>query len=575
MGQMYMNSQLCYLNERLQKRFQAVLADWQANNGTARLWQKDSTLWTGNGESEWLGWLDIVETQLPRVRELNKYRSEFAVGGFSHALLLGMGGSSLCPEVLAKSFGPQKGYPELLVLDSVDPQQIRAFEKRIDLKQTLFIVSSKSGSTLEPNCLMDYFLERVKKELGEKEAVHRFVAITDPGSSLELKAQQLGFRRIFHGVKSIGGRFSALSDFGMVPATIMGINVEEFIRVTHPMVVACRRNSIEDNPGIQLGLVLGAAYLEGFDKLTVICSPPIRYFGAWLEQLIAESTGKGGKAIIPVVNEALQPAEYYNHDRLFVQLRFIPAPDPEHDAQVQTLIKAGHPVVVIDVRSLPHIGQEFFRWEIATAVAGSIMGLNPFDQPDVEASKAAARKITAEFERTGNIQTGTPDEQFGNLKVYIAPHLAPVLGPAFKNSLTNGLQHFLGLLNPKDFFALLAFVEMNPDTETALQQIRHLVLQRKKVATCLGFGPRFLHSTGQAYKGGPNAGVFLQITYTPSIDLPIPGKKFTFAAVELAQAQGDFQVMAERTRRILRIHVEGDLLAGLRELTHAVKIATT
>lgn len=513
-----------------------------------------------------MGWLEIPQQQLSRVTELRALADQVRSTGFEHVLLLGMGGSSLCPEVLTLSFGPQPGFPQLLVLDSVDPQQVRAYAQRVRPDRTLFIVSSKSGSTLEPNCLMSYFYECAVAELGRERAGTHFMAITDPGSVLEVEAQARGFRWICHGVRSIGGRFSALSNFGMVPAAVMGLDVGRFLETALEMVEACKCEVADENPGVLLGLLLGTAWEFGRDKLTVVCSPQIRDFGAWLEQLIAESTGKHGRAIIPVDREPLQPPEVYGADRLFVYLRYVPGADPAQDAALNALREAGMPLVWIDVPDLYSLGQEFFRWEVATAVAGALMGINPFDQPDVEASKVATRRLTAEFERTGGLSMQSPVAEWNGLWLCVSPALESGTAPGSPDAFRDYLLRAMTSLRPGEFFALLAFVEMSPETECHLQRIRQHVLRSKKVATCLGFGPRFLHSTGQAYKGGPNTGVFLQVTYTPEVDMRVPGKGFTFGVIERAQAQGDFEVMAQRGRRILRVDLGRELIPGLKHL---------
>lgn len=561
-----MNTQRFFLPRHLESALRTKSDRWTREGNTSRLWSKDATLWTGGSEAEWLGWLEIPQQQLSRLDELRALANQVRSQGFEHALLLGMGGSSLCPEVLALSFGPQPGFPQLLVLDSVDPRQVRACAQRVRPDRTLFIVSSKSGSTLEPNCLMSYFYDCTVAELGPERAGRHFMAITDPGSALEAEARARGFQWICHGVKSIGGRFSALSNFGMVPAAVMGLDVGRFIETAQEMVQACRREAADQNPGVLLGLLLGTAWEIGHDKLTVVCSPQIHDFGAWLEQLIAESTGKHGRAIIPVDREPVQPPEMYGPDRLFVYLRCGTGVDPAQDAALNALRDAGMPVVWIDVPDLYSLSQEFFRWEIATAVAGAVMHINPFDQPDVEASKVATRRLTAEFERTGGLGVQPPVAECEGLRLYVSPALESGTAAGSPDAFRDYLRRAMTSLRPGEFFALLAFVEMSQETERHLQCIRQHVLRSKKVATCLGFGPRFLHSTGQAYKGGPNTGVFLQITYTPDSDMPVPGKKFTFGVIERAQAQGDFEVMAQRGRRILMVDLGTELIPGLKRL---------
>jgi transaldolase/glucose-6-phosphate isomerase len=541
----------------LQAELDATIEEWAANENVRRLWSRDATLWTGADEADWLGWLDIAEDQLGHGETLRRIADDVRAAGFSHALLLGMGGSSLFPELLALTFGRQEGFPELHVLDSTDPAQVRAAEAKVDLANTLFVVSSKSGSTLEPNILKQHFFERVAELVGREEAGKSFVAVTDPGSKVEAIAEADGFRHVAHGVPSIGGRYSALSNFGMVPAAAMGLDAHELLDRAGRMAHACA-SSVEPaaNPGLVLGATIGVCALDGRDKLTLVASPRIHDLGAWIEQLVAESTGKQGRGVIPVDREPLGPPSAYGDDRLFVHVRFTPDADAAQDAAVAELERAGHPVVRIDISDLYDIGGEVFRWEFATAVAGAIIGINPFDQPDVEASKIATRSLTSEYERTGALPAESPllidDAELG---ARVAAHLAAI--------------------GPGDYAALLAYVEMTPDHERTLTEIRTLIRDRTKAATCVGFGPRFLHSTGQAYKGGPNTAVVLQITCDDAVDVPVPGQTYTFGVVKAAQARGDFQVLADRGRRALRVHLGADVAAGLESLRTAVDNATT
>jgi len=550
--------------------------DWRANGKVRRLWQRDATLWTGTDEANWLGWLDITEKQLAEHENLRKVAEDAKNSGFSDVLLLGMGGSSLCPEVLRMTYGKSAGYPELHVLDSTDPAQIKSFDDKIDPAKTLFIVSSKSGSTLEPNIFKQYFFERTKQAVGAEKAGSHFIAITDPGSKMQQVAETDKFRHIFPGVPSIGGRYSALSNFGMVPAAVMGLDTKKFLERTEEMVEACASCvAVEENPGVVLGLILGSAAKAGRDKVTIITSPGIYDLGAWLEQLLAESTGKQGKGIIPVDRETIGAPDLYGNDRVFAYLRLDSAPDAQQDAQVAALEKAGHPVVRIAVGDKYDLGQEFFRWEIATAVAGSILGINAFNQPDVEASKIATKSLTSEYEKSGSLPPEKPILEDKGVKLFTDEKNASDLAKAAGSdkSLAGYLKAHFGRIKAGDYFAVLGYIQMNEPHEKALQTIRHTLRDKKHVATCLGFGPRFLHSTGQAYKGGPNSGVFLQITCDDAKDLPVPGQKYTFGIVKAAQARGDFQVLAERGRRALRVHLGADLESGLRTLQDAVKQA--
>jgi glucose-6-phosphate isomerase len=569
------NPQAYALPHELASAVGTTLEEWRLAGKVRRLWARDATLWTGADEADWLGWLGIVEDQSSHTDHLKKIAEEVSVAGFRHALLLGMGGSSLCPEVIRMTFGKLDGYPELHVLDSTDPAQVKAFEGKVDLAKTIFIVSSKSGTTLEPNIFKQYFFERVKQVAGAANAGSRFIAITDPDSKMQHVAERDGFRHIFFGLPSIGGRYSALSNFGMVPAAIMGVDVGRLLDGAGQMARACESSaSAEDNPGAALGVILGVLAKNGRDKVTIAASPGIGDLGAWLEQLLAESTGKEGKGLIPIDREPLGPPEVYGKDRLFVYLRLEPQPDRSQDSAVDALERAGHPVVRISIPDRYDLGQEFFRWEIATAVAGSIIGINPFDQPDVEASKTATRRLTEEFEQTGSMRAETPILDDAGIKLFTDENNAAWLAKAAdERSLPGYLRAHLNRLGPSDYFALLAYLEMNDAHEARLQAIRQTVRNAKRVATCLGFGPRFLHSTGQAYKGGPNTGVFLQITCDDAIDLPVPGHRYTFGVVKAAQARGDFQVLAERKRRALRVHLGSDVRASLATLQTAIQKA--
>jgi transaldolase/glucose-6-phosphate isomerase len=560
------------LPEAIAKQVAEAVNDWRAAGKVRRLWQRDASLWTNTDESQWLGWLDITEKQLEKKDQFQRLADEIRKEKFSDILLLGMGGSSLCPEVLAKTFGQISGSPRLHVLDSTDPAQVKAFEKKIDLANTLFIVSSKSGSTLEPNIFKQYFFERVKQTIGTERAGSRFIAVTDPGSKLQAEAEKDKFRYIFHGLPSIGGRYSALSNFGIVPAAAMGLDVGKFLDRTEEMVQACTASVPADkNPGVMLGIVLGTAAKFGHDKVTIITSPAISDLGAWLEQLLAESTGKQGKGLIPVDREQLTSPDTYGSDRIFAYLRFEGAPDADQDEKIAALENAGQAVIRIAVIDTYDIGQEFFRWEIATAVAGSIIGINAFNQPDVEASKIETKKLTGEYEKSGSLPAEKPIFEQNGIQLFTDPKNTGALGN--QNSLKDYLRVHLGRVGRGDYFAVLGYIEMDDEHEARLQQIRHAVRDSKHIATCLGFGPRFLHSTGQAYKGGPNSGVFLQITCDDAADVPVPGQKYTFGIVKAAQARGDFQVLAERGRRALRVHLGKDVNAGLEALARAVREA--
>jgi len=551
------------LPEMLEVAFGAKLAALESEKLVERIWKQDATVWTNADEDKWLGWLTIADEELADFDKYRKLKRDIDEAGFRDILLIGMGGSSLCPEVLAITFGKNNFH----ILDSTVPSQVKATEEKLDLANTLFIVASKSGSTLEPNCFKQYFFDLVSQLVGRENAGKQFIAITDPGSKMEEVAKADGFRHIIHGKPDIGGRYSALSPFGITAAVAMGLDVERFLKCAIEMSEACRSELVADNPGALLGLILGVCHGAGRDKLTIFTSREISDLGAWLEQLLAESTGKNGLAIIPIDREPIQPAVSYGDDRLFVHLK-LAADNSQTD--LADLRAAGHPVIEIVINDIYDLGAEFFRWEFATAVAGSIMSINPFDQPDVESAKVEARKLTDEYEREGELPDETPFYEKDGIKLFSSDEYASRLGnmvddPGIREYVS---AHFANI-DEGDYFALLGYVEMNAENEKRLQTIRSRVLEKYLPATCLGFGPRFLHSTGQAYKGGPNSGVFLQITADDPVDLPVPGQKYTFGVVKAAQARGDFQVLLDRGRRALRIHLTGDVgealdaLAGL------------
>jgi glucose-6-phosphate isomerase len=564
------------LPESLAASVKTAISNWQSSDKMKRLWARDAALWTGSDEADWLGWLDIVEEQSAHLAELRGLAKEVWSAGFKDALLLGMGGSSLCPEVLRMTFGKISGYPDLHVLDSTDPAQVKAFENKIDIARTLFIVSSKSGSTLEPNIFKQYFFELTKKAVGADKAGSHFMAITDPGSKMQKVAEADRFRHVFFGRPSIGGRYSALSNFGMVPAAVIGIDTKKFLDRAQEMVEACGPSAtVEQNPGAVLGIILGTAATAGHDKVTIVTSPDISDLGAWLEQLLAESTGKVGKGIIPVDREALAAPEVYGNDRVFAYIHTEHATDAGSEAKLAAIEKAGHPLVRISMADIYDLGAEFFRWEIATAVAGSIIGIDAFNQPDVEASKIVTKDLTSQYEKSGSLPAEKPVVEDNGIKLFTDEKNAADLARAAggEKSLAAYLKAHLGRIGAGDYFALLGYIQMNAGHEKTLQAIRHAVRDRKHVATCLGFGPRFLHSTGQAYKGGPNSGVFLQVTCDDAVELPVPEQKYTFGVVKAAQARGDFEVLAQRGRRALRVHLGSNVDSGLRMLAAAVQKA--
>jgi transaldolase/glucose-6-phosphate isomerase len=545
------------LEEAVEKRIE----DARAGAWSRRLWEGDAALWTNKDEAKWLGWLGAAKGEQVDAAKLAVLAGE--AKRYPNAVLLGMGGSSLGPEVLSLILGSAEGSPRLHVLDTTDPGQVGTVASAIDPQNTLFIVSSKSGSTMEPELLRSYFYDLAGKDGA------RFVAVTDPGSKLEATAKAAGFAHIFPGDPKIGGRYSVLSAFGMVPAAVMGIDVPAFYEATQAMVYACANDAPPAaNPGVRLGAILGEAALAGRNKLTIVPSAGLAPFGAWLEQLVAESTGKEGKGIVPVDLEPLGSPEVYGTDRVFARLHLAGDADAEMERKLKALADAGHPVVSISVAKPELIGQEFFRWEIATAVAGAVIGINPFDQPDVEDAKIATRKLVDAYETSGALDPEAPLFQDEKIAIF-----APGDATFAPGDAQTVLATHLATLEPGDYLGLLVYLERDAAHEAAVERMRVAIRDAKAVATVSGFGPRFLHSTGQAYKGGPVEGVFVEITRDAEPDLPIPGHRASFGTVQLAQARGDLDVLASRGQRVLRVHLKDGDLGRLESLVSAALAA--
>ena len=555
-----LNGMEAILPDALAKAVEARLETARAEGWSRRLWRGDASLWTGRDEGKWLGWLAAGKGEQVDFDQLDRIRTE--AKRYPNAVLLGMGGSSLGPEVLSAILGDEADGPKLHVLDSTDPGQISTVASAIDPKNTLFIVSSKSGSTMEPELLRAYFWELSGKDGS------RFIAVTDPGSNLEKQAKADGFAHIAPGDPAIGGRYSVLSAFGMVPAAVMGLDVKAFFTATAPMLFSCEGDAPPSvNPGVRLGAILGEAAVAGRDKVTILNSRGMAPFGAWLEQLLAESTGKEGKGIVPVDLEMVGGPEVYSDDRLFVHLHMDGDQDDNLEARLKALTDAGQPLVKVHVGKPELIGQEFFRWEIATAVAGAVIGIDPFDQPDVEDAKVATRKLVDAYEAKGSLEPETPTLETADFLVF-APE-----GQASSASDAQGVlrEHFAAI-EPGGYAAFLAYIERNAEDEAAISAMRTPVRDRTKAATVAGFGPRFLHSTGQTYKGGPAGGVFVIVTRDPRPDVAIPGRKAHFGMVQIAQARGDMDVLAQRGRRALRVHLKAEG-GGIDALKMAVDLA--
>lgn len=549
-----------------------ALADLQSQNVMKRIWAHDYTVWKPEPTeiTNRLGWLHSPENMVEHLAAINEFVDSIRVDGYTHALLLGMGGSSLAPEVFRRTFGVKEGYLDLAVLDSTDPDVVLAYANRLDMSRTLFIVSTKSGDTVETLSFFKFFYNRILDAMGEEEAGQHFIAITDPGSGLVDTANTYQFRKIFLNDPNIGGRYSALSHFGIVPAALMGVDTTKVLECAHAQAVNSQENTSTvdgSNAGAWLGSIIGEMATIGRDKVTLIASPPIAAFGSWVEQLIAESTGKEGTGILPVVDEPLGVPAVYGNDRLFVYLRL--EGDETHDEAVQVLIQAEQPVVYLHLHDLYDLGGEFFLWEMAIALAGRRIGINPFDQPDVEAAKSLAREMVAGYQRDGRLPELVPTLQANGITVYADDSA---------ESLTEALNTFLALGRPGDYIALQAYVQPTEETTTALQHLRISLRDTLALATTSGYGPRFLHSTGQLHKGDAGNGLFIQFTADPTQDAPIPDKagasasSITFGILISAQSLGDRQALlnAKPSRRVIRFHMGKDVVGGLERLKDLV-----
>ena len=537
----------------LQPAVDSTVAALEKEDATRRLWSKDSTLWSADGARrteirDRLGWLNVTEKMQERAAEFRRLARDGKT--YSDVVLLGMGGSSLAPDVLRNTFGPQRGHPTLHVLDTTDPATIRAVSRKIDIDDTLFIVASKSGETTETLSHFAYFWDRVAAR-GKGNPGRQFAAVTDPRTSLQKLARQHDFRWIFENPPDIGGRYSALSYFGLVPGALMGVDVAELLERADEMIQSCVHTMpVEKNPGAWLGAVIGTLAANKRDKLTLILSPKVATFGYWVEQLIAESTGKQGRGVVPVEGEPLGKPDVYGEDRLFVYVRM--DKDPQHKG-VTALEDAGQPVVTLTLRDTLDLGAEFFRWEFATAIAGSILGIDAFDQPNVQESKDNTKKVLAKFRSSGRLPGAEAQPASG---------------------ARSALESLLGRAKAGSYVALMAYTARNTSSERALTRIREMIRDRHRVATTAGYGPRFLHSTGQLHKGGPREGVFLQIVQEDAEELPIPGQPFGFSVLKQAQALGDLQSLQQRKLPVLRVNLGPSAVGGWKSLVESVAAAT-
>ena len=518
------------------------LAKLHGLDAVERIWRGDHTLWEPSPVeiTDRLGWLTLPEDMAGEAPVLTAFASDVQREGYAHVVLLGMGGSSLGPELLRQAFGSAPGRPRLIVLDSTVPGWVSDVAGSIDPSKTLFLVSSKSGTTIEPNVLYGYFRGLVDRAVGRGRAGQNFVAVTDPGTALEELASRQGFRRVFHGKPDVGGRYSILSNFGLVPAALIGIGVESMLERAAGMRDACQAADPDDNPGAALGAAMGRLALKGRDKLTIFASPSIAGFGLWVEQLVAESLGKEGRGVVPVAGEAALGPDAYGDDRLFVHLRLDGDDNSPVDAALEDLARSGQPVVRLDMGDLYDLAAEIFRWEFAVAVAGAVMEVNPFDQPDVQAAKDMTNSVLAEFESSGSL----PD----------APKMVPAAD-------------LLSLVRPGDYVAIMAYAHQTPELDAAVDDLRRALMTRFRVATTMGYGPRFLHSTGQLHKGGPPSGVFLQIVEETGSDVEIPGQQYSFGILASAQALGDLRALKAAGRRVSKLDSRSGCATAVAALT--------
>lgn len=535
------------------------LRQWSEEKFACRLWQKDATLWFSQPVPELtnrLGWLTLPEDMQEQVEELSALTAEAKAEGIKHVVALGMGGSSLAPEVFQRTFGHAEGYPSLTVLDSTHPSAVRAGEEGIDLVRTLFLVSSKSGTTQETLSLFRYFWHRLGQRT--KSPGRHFIAITDPGTPLEKLARERGFRAVFHAPEDVGGRYAALTVFGLVPAALIGVDVQELLdRAWRMAEAAAFCVPPKENAGVTLGATLGELALAGRDKVTFLASPALASLPVWIEQLIAESTGKDGKGIVPVVGEPLRAPQQYGSDRVFVHFQ-LEGDDESSFKRMEELEQAGHPVVRLRLADKADLGQEFFRWEVAVAAAGAVLGIHPFNQPDVQLAKNLARDAMADTRKGGAGRAKSAGE-------------TGAVSAGKKKELAQAVEAFLSGTREGEYIALQAYLPPSPEVTAALQEIRHQLGNHFSAATTLGFGPRFLHSTGQLHKGGPNTGLFLQLVDQGGRDVAVPESDYTFGKIIQAQAAGDLAALQERGRRVLRIDLGREALKGLRRVGEVLR----
>ena len=555
----------------LQNAFSLTSQRLASENVVARLWDKDHTIWRSEEIHERsiknrLGWLRSIDLMKLSIDQPISFAKEIRAAGFTHAVVLGMGGSSLCPDVCRSTFGQTEGFPLLLVLDSTHPASVARIENTIALETTLFVVASKSGGTTETNMFYKYFYDRVSSIKGSR-AGENFIAVTDADTQMEQIAKDKKFRKIFINPTDIGGRYSALSFFGIVPMALMGMDIRKILESASEMMTLCMQPELDHNPGALLGIILGEAYRAGRDKLTLIASSSIATFGYWAEQLVAESTGKEGHGIVPVEGEVLAQALAVTPERRLVVFSTVRAERQKFEEQRKLLKAAGRPFVEIILDDVYDLGAEFFRWEFATAVAAILMKINPFDEPNVKESKDNTAAMIAKFNEKGKLPDQPPVAVDGNIRLFCEPDYAAVLkSSAPQTSVRDLLFAHLKRIKENSYVALLAYIDQDRKNEELMSSVRQHVCAKAGVVVTLGFGPRYLHSTGQLHKGGDTNGVFIELTSSSKIDMPIPGESFSFEVLKNAQALGDYRSLARHQRPLIRLHIDGDLEQGIQQI---------
>lgn len=560
---------------KYKSKIRKALKKIDKENLLSRISKKDSTVWKKDNEyadiiKNRLGWLSLPVEMKKNCAEIYSFVDDARKEGFKYAAVLGMGGSSMCPEVCAETFGIKEGYLKLFVLDSTDPMTIFDLENSIDIDSTLFIVASKSGSTIEVDSFFRYFFEKVKAK-SNTDAGRQFAAITDPGTQLEALAVQNNFRKIFSNPADIGGRYSALSYFGLVPAALIGVDIEKLLENAGVIMDQCYQPHAEKNPGALIGAFAGELSKKGRDKLTFVLSDKIKSFGYWVEQLIAESTGKEGKGILPVEGEQTGKADSYNKDRAFVCINF---ESDKRKKVIKEFEKNNFPFININLKDLYDIGGQFYLWEYATAVMGAVIGINPFDEPNVKESKDNTAEVLKYYETNKKLPEQTPQSAINDIKIYFDKNLFSKkikskkdINPAVKDFI----RFFLKLISKGDYIAIMAYIQKSETNDKILRKMRETLRKNFKTATTIGYGPRFLHSTGQLHKGGADNGVFIQIVSDDTKDMEIPGRPYSFGILKQAQAIGDYQSLIKHKRRVIRINIGNNIERGLNELNDLIR----